>query len=382
VQWYFDNLLPEETLRSVIAKEASLRAEDAFGLLAFYGAESAGSLVLRDPGEPAEAPHGLRPLAPSELNRRVVDLPRVSLTRDAPKRMSLAGAQHKMLVVIKDGALFEPLPGTPSTHILKPDHPSEHHPASVMNEFFTMRLAKAVGLDVPGVAHLYVPQPVYLVERFDRVHHPGTDESLRRHVVDTCQLLNKARTFKYSAANLDTLVQAIERCRAKAAARLQLYRWVVFNVLVGNGDNHIKNLSFLMDGSGIHVAPAYDLLCTAVYETRAMADDKERWPHTSLALHLGEARTFASVSRERLLEAGRVLGLPESAARRELQRLLRELPVQADKLIAEIEGGIAAKAAASPDPVAAQLHVAGDVRLLKAVRHIVLADMLRQVEGR
>ena len=31
--------------------------------------------------------------------------------------------------------LFEPLPGTPSTHILKPNHPGEDYPASVMNDF-------------------------------------------------------------------------------------------------------------------------------------------------------------------------------------------------------------------------------------------------------
>ncbi len=43
VQWYFDNLLPEEGLRSAIAKEANLNAEDAFGMLAYFGAESAGS---------------------------------------------------------------------------------------------------------------------------------------------------------------------------------------------------------------------------------------------------------------------------------------------------------------------------------------------------
>src|SRR3954469_15452341 len=47
VQWYFDNLLPEEHLRSILADEADLPVEDAFGLLARFGSESAGSLVLR-----------------------------------------------------------------------------------------------------------------------------------------------------------------------------------------------------------------------------------------------------------------------------------------------------------------------------------------------
>jgi len=84
--------------------------------------------------------------------------------------MSLAGAQHKMLVVIKKSALYEPVGATPSTYILKPEHPdTSTYPASVFNEFLTMRLAKAARLNVPFVDMRYVPEPVYLIERFDRV---------------------------------------------------------------------------------------------------------------------------------------------------------------------------------------------------------------------
>ena len=75
VQWYFDNLLPEERLRSVIAKEADVDAQDAFGMLAHFGAESAGSLVLVDPEKPALAELGLKPLPLPELNRRIRNLP-------------------------------------------------------------------------------------------------------------------------------------------------------------------------------------------------------------------------------------------------------------------------------------------------------------------
>lgn len=47
-----------------------------------------------------------------------------------------------------------------------------------------------------------------------------------------------------------------------AAQRLQLLRWVLFQVLIGNTDAHAKNLSFLGDASGFYLAPAYDLVCT------------------------------------------------------------------------------------------------------------------------
>ena len=52
VQWYFDNLLPEEGQRVLLAGDAKLDAADAFGLLAWYGAESAGSVTLLPPMPP------------------------------------------------------------------------------------------------------------------------------------------------------------------------------------------------------------------------------------------------------------------------------------------------------------------------------------------
>lgn len=373
VQWYFDNLLPEEALRSVLAKEARLPADDAFGLLGYYGAESAGSLVLRSPEQSGLLEPGLRALPLAALSLRIANLPRVSLTHDAPKRMSLAGAQHKMVVVLRDGQLFEPLPGTASTHILKPDHVSGDYPASVINEYFTMRLARAVGLLVPQVHCLHVPQPVYLVERFDRY---GTDPVLRHHAIDTCQLLNKSRSFKYSAANLETLSAAALRCRARASARLQLYRWLVFNVLVGNGDNHLKNISFLVSQQGIELAPVYDLLSTAVYTTRAFADEKAHWPNVELALTLGDARTFAAVTRQHLLEAGQTLGLSPSTTKRELDRLIKTVARQAPSLLAQLESQMPETVASSAESDLALRYVGGELRLLRAIVHIVIQEMV------
>lgn len=389
VQWYFDNLLPEEALRTVIAKDAGLNAEDGFGLLAYFGAESAGALVLRDAANPVPADSGVRPLSLEELNARILNLPNASLTKDAPKRMSLAGAQHKMLVILDGDALYEPLPATPSTHILKPNFQGGAYPASVMNEYFTMRLAKAVGLDVPTVHRRYAPQPVYMVDRFDRVVPKVAAGGLamhaaevqRRHVIDTCQLLNKARTFKYSAARLETLVEALTYCRSKIAARLQLYRWLVFNVLVGNGDNHIKNISFLVGADGIALAPAYDMLCTAVYDTKAMGGDSALWPHTELAFSIGEAKTFGDITREHLLTAGAGLGLSERTAIRELDDLLTALPREADKLIGLIQGFQDHSLANCPDPDTARYYFAGEMRMLRAARGIVFAEMAARLAG-
>lgn len=55
----------------------------------------------------------------------------------------------------------------------------------------------------------------------------------------------------------------------------QLYRLMVFNVLIGNRDDHAKNFSFLYD-NGWHLAPAYDLLPCGIegdYHTTSVNDN-------------------------------------------------------------------------------------------------------------
>lgn len=89
VRWYFDNLLPEEQLRELIAADAHLRDHhDAFALLEYLGAESAGALTLLPPGESPDARPALQPLPYEALSRRIQRLPATTLTREAPKRMS------------------------------------------------------------------------------------------------------------------------------------------------------------------------------------------------------------------------------------------------------------------------------------------------------
>ncbi len=373
VQWYFDNLLPEEAMREALSREAKIPGEDAFALLEYLGAESAGSLILLAPGQNVNEPGGLRPLSDEELARRIRNLPRATLSSGAPKRMSLAGAQNKLLVVYREGSLFEPIASEPSTHILKPNHLSDDYPATVINEYFAMSLARGMGLSVPPVFRRYTPEPVYLIERFDRRVDPqGRTE--RRHIIDACQLLNQSRTFKYKTATLPTLARVIEHCRNRVSTRLQLYRWLVFNLLVANGDNHLKNLSFLVSAEGIELAPAYDLLATGCYHTRAFANERANWPAADLAIPLPGATTFGQVTRESVLSAGQTLGLPHRLGARELDRLTRDLPRALNALVERIE----AENAGYPEPV--RTFLGGERRLIATVQHLIVPDMLHRLK--
>lgn len=375
VQWYFDNLLPEEGQRVLLAQDAKLDAADAFGLLVWYGAESAGSMVLLAPDAQPQTVEPLRPLSDDALQARIRQLPHAPLTHGAIKRMSLAGAQHKLALVLQDDALFEPAGATPSTHILKPDHPDQDYPHSVINEWFVMRLARRLGLDVPQVHRRYLPAPVYLVDRFDRT--AGAQGWQRRHVIDACQLLGLDRSYKYSQGSMETLAALAHACRSPAVARARLFAWLVFNVLVGNSDAHLKNLSFMVSHEGVQLAPFYDLLSVASYDTPAFA--RRGWPaQTQLAWPILGVRHFADINRTLLLQAGAALKLARGTADRVLEHLRSRIAQEALALYGEVETENAQIAKARAGLSAT---MAGESRCLRTIVHTVIKKMTSQMKG-
>ncbi len=319
VQWFCDNLLPEEMARELLAKDAAVDVNDAWGLLAYFGAESAGAITLLPPGISATT-SGLRPLPDDELQHRIDELPRRSLSADSPKRMSLAGAQAKLAVTVKDLQIFEPVGGECSTHILKPDSKVDGYPHTAINEYFCMTLASHVGLPVPNLTFRQAPSPIYLVERFDRSLQGDVVE--RVHTLDALQLLSLDRRLKYSKASAETLNDCIKLCRTAAQARINLYRWTVFNILIGNHDAHMKNISFLVGPGGITLAPFYDLVSTVIYATREHDPRPPYWPDVELTMPIGKARFFADLTRDDVVTFGAQLGLRESVAAKLLDTLV------------------------------------------------------------
>lgn len=372
VQWYFDNLLPEEEQRGLMAMDAKVDGADAFALLAYYGAESAGSLTLLRPGEKLAA-GSMAALPDAELSRRIRQLPRTSLAAGAAKRMSLAGAQHKLAIIERQGEIYQPLGAEASTHILKPDNSNERYPHTVANEWFVMCLARRMGLQVPEVERRYVPEPVFIIERFDRdVASTGVR---RRHAIDACQLLNLPGAFKYRLGSVETLAQIVQRCRSKLVTRLRLFDWLVFNVLTGNNDAHLKNLSFLVDEEGIELAPHYDLLSTACYETRAYADDGARWPASELAWPILDVTRFSDLRFEHMVAAGEAIGLQKKVAVGRLEQQLSRIVDEAQSLYGQIEEENGRWATRGDLGNTLQ----GEMRLLLTTIHVVIKDMVKQL---
>lgn len=328
VQWYFDNLLPEEGQRALLATEATIHQADAFALLEHYGAESAGSLTLLPEGN-SVSENNTVPLNDAALEKRIGNLPNLPLAHGANKRMSLAGAQHKLAVIYTDNQFYEPQGNTASTHILKPDHPSTAFAQLVINEWFVMQLAGKVGLNVTSVHRRYVPSSVYVIDRFDRTVLDKT--VYRLHSIDACQLLGIDASFKYQQGSILKLAEIAALCRSTAQCRTRLFSWLVFNVLVGNTDAHLKNLSFMVNHEGIELSPLYDLLSTAVYETKAF--DGNTWPtKTRMAWPLPDAVYISDITRDVLLNAAIQLGLNKATATRLLNHQLDRIVVLAHEL--------------------------------------------------
>lgn len=128
----------------------------------------------------------------------------------------------------------------------------------VKAEFIAMRLAALSGLDVAGVSlRAAAGKDVLLVERFDRTR--VKDGWARRAFVSSLTLfgLDELSGRHASYAELADIVRA--RFADPQASLCELYKRMVFNILVGNTDDHARNHAAFWDGRQLRLTPAYDI---------------------------------------------------------------------------------------------------------------------------
>ena len=269
---FFGGLLPEEGQRKAAAQALGVSSGNDFALLDKLGGDVAGALQLLPPGEPPQqGPHSGQPpklLDEAGLIRVLDSLPtRPLLAGEEGLRLSLAGSQSKVPVVLVEGEVALPSPGQPTTHILKPA--IARFPGTTENEAFVMRLAAAIGLDVACVEPRVVRDRTFLlVARYDR--SKDADGHVRRiHQEDFCQALGINPERKYAGEGGPTLKDGFALLRQvalrPAVEVLKLLDAAIFNLLVGNADAHGKNFAILYDEGGPRLAPLYDLLATVAY---------------------------------------------------------------------------------------------------------------------
>ena len=291
---FFGGLLPEEGQRDAAAKALGVSPRNDFALLDRLGGDVAGALQLLPPGEKPTAPSSNQrpvPLDEEGLIRVLNALPvRPLLAGEEGLRLSLAGAQSKVPVVLAEGAVALPSPFQPTTHILKP--PIPRFAATTENEAFVMRLAAAIGLDVASVEPRVVRDRTFLlVQRYDRT--VGNDGIVHRiHQEDFCQALGMPPETKYASEGGPTFKDCFDLLRRISALPavdvLKLLDAAIFNLIAGNADAHGKNFSIIYDVQGARFAPLYDLLATVAYPDLS----------SKFAMKIGKRATLAEMDEK------------------------------------------------------------------------------------
>jgi serine/threonine-protein kinase HipA len=319
---FFAGLLPEAEKRELVARALGVSDRNDFALLDRIGGECAGAITLVHSGEmpplvPKEADYRL--LDDSELARILDTLPdRPLLAGEEGVRLSLAGAQDKLPVLVVDGRIALPLHGAPSTHILKPA--IRRFEDTVFNEGFCLALAEAVELNAStGEIRSIGNRSFLLVARYDRVR--GADGTVSRlHQEDFCQALGIVPELKYQSEGGPNLRQCFDLVRNAVARPVvdlaRLLDAVLFNLFIGNRDAHGKNYSLLFADDGVQLAPLYDVVSTDVYPGLS----------PRLAMKIGGQDETGAIHPRHWERFAKETGLGFPQVRRRLLDLTRALP--------------------------------------------------------
>lgn len=176
--------------------------------------------------------------------------PKLSLHIEKPER-----EQEKLTIVNLWGQ-----------YILKP--PSPKWKELPQNEDLTMHLAQLSGIRTAehSLVRLGSGELAYITKRMDR------DSDSKLHMEDMCQLLGRLTEDKYKSSH-EQIAKEIKRSSTNPGLDLlRFYEVTLFSFLTGNADMHLKNFSLIKRNLQYELAPAYDLLSTALV---VEGDDEE-----------------------------------------------------------------------------------------------------------
>jgi serine/threonine-protein kinase HipA len=326
---WFSHLLPEGRLRRAVAHAAAVNSKREFELLKRLGATDL-------PGAIRAVPAYERNSASAVPGATEAD---DSYQDDPLLKFSLAGAQLKFSVYGNSRGLTVPAKGQVGNVILKFPDGRPGFSGVPEAELGCLELARASGIDV-AKAQLIAPTEVVGLE--DWAAHAGGEMALavhrfdragndRVHMEELAQILNIAtanQTAKYRRANLETIALVVSAlCGMDTIG--EIIDRIVLNILVGNGDAHLKNwaVSYIDERRPI-LSPMYDVLPTVVFMS---GDD--------MGLNLDKLKKFETVTLRSFDRLGRRTGFGEASARERageaVERILNSWSMLADYLNAE-----------------------------------------------
>ena len=279
------NLLPEGSLRELIAQGLKVHVDNEFHILSYLGGDLPGALIaeLMDPDEVPDSVLSVNGKAKAIKFEKV----------NQGNKFSLAGVQMKFSMKEKDGRYNLSKGDVLGDWIIKT--PSTKHKDVPVNEYTAMSLASLAGVDIPEIKlveldkldslpQINLPDEklAFAIKRFDR------KESSRIHMEDFAQVLVKYPHEKYNSANYEQIGRILYGYSGDGLADVQQFaRRLLVNILLANGDAHLKNWSLIYsDKVTPRLSPAYDIVTTNVY-----IDDERQF-----ALNLGTTKDWYEVS--------------------------------------------------------------------------------------
>ncbi|MHA1540542.1 MAG: type II toxin-antitoxin system HipA family toxin [Alphaproteobacteria bacterium] len=323
---FFENLIPEADIKKAITKKLGISNNNPISLLFEIGGDCAGAISLYPIDyKPKIQNEKLKEITKNEFVEILNNLPKSPLLSGNDVRLSLAGAQPKLAIIYKNGKMFFPNDSFFSTHIIKKEN--NEYKGIIENEYFCMRLANELGLEIPNVEIKKIKGTKSLfIKRYDR------EDDVRIHQEDFCQCLGFVSSKKYQkdgGPSIKNCFNFIENHSSMAGKdKKRLIQAVVFNYLIGNNDAHAKNFSMLHQEDGYFVlAPFYDLVSTTVY------------PELSkfLAMKIGNAKESNQVRKENFIELADDLSIKPNFILKEIERQKKTIAKASDKIKKEMK---------------------------------------------
>ncbi len=183
---------------------------------------------------------------------------------------TVTGVQAKLSLDVSRGKAGEAqrftIVGLWGKYILKPQ--TDRFANLPENEDLTMHMAEAAGIKT--VPHSLIRfadgELCYITRRIDRTRQGG-----KIAMEDMCQLSERLTEDKYKGSYERIAKLIRQHSAAPLLDVVNFWEVVVFSWLTGNADMHLKNFSLYRPADNYMLAPAYDLLSTAL----AMPEDDE-----------------------------------------------------------------------------------------------------------
>ncbi len=275
VEPFLNGLLPDDgATRDAIGRQFGVSGRNPFALLSRIGMDCAGAIQFchADQVEEARSRKGsVNPLSEADIEARLAALAADGTASWlAPEEhWSLGGAQAKFALRNEMGRWWDATGSAATTHIFKPgvgrlkDH--------ALNEHISLSAAGRLGLSSARTQFvMFGSQPAIVVERYDR--RRDADGTLQRiHQEDMCQALSVDPSQKYEAdggPGVDAIMRLL-RQHSDIEDRKAFAQYQAFNYLIGGTDAHAKNLSVLLAGDLVRLAPLYDAASGLPYDLPA-----------------------------------------------------------------------------------------------------------------